>query len=77
MENNKLLIGVQFTEYAEKGKFRHTNIELYVVRDITLHQFLEGIKYGLVKMAKQSQTHKDIYANCFSLFDQCLPYGGG
>lgn len=71
MENNKLLIGVQFTEYAENGKFRHTNIELYVVRDITLHQLLEGIKYGLVKMAKQSQTHKEIYANCFSLFDQC------
>ncbi len=72
MENNKLLIGVQFTEKDSCGKDKHTNIELYVVRDITLLQLIDGIKYGLVKLAKADTEHKALYKHCFEIFSQCL-----
>ena len=72
MENNKLLIGVQFTEKDRAGKDKHTNIELYVVRDITLMQLIDGIKYGLVKLAKADTKYKDIYKNCFEILSKCL-----
>ena len=72
MENNKLLIGVQFTEKDKAGKDQHINIELYVVRDITLMQLIDGIKYGLVKLAKTESKHKDIYKHCFEIMSQCL-----
>ena len=72
MENNKLLIGVQFTEKDHTGKDKHTNIELYVVRDITLMQLVDGIKYGLAKLAKAKSAHKDVYKNCFEVLAQCL-----
>ena len=45
MESNKLLIGVQFI--GENGA--SIVIELIVLRDITLKQLLDGIKYGLMK----------------------------
>lgn len=56
MENNKLLIGVQFIDKNSKNA---GVIELIVLRDITLHQLLEGIKYGL-----KNESYKKIYDYC-------------
>ena len=72
MENNKLLIGVQFTDKESAGGFSHTNIELYVVRDITLFQLLEGIKYGIAKLAKENGPYKNVYVRCFDIFQKCI-----
>ena len=72
MENNKLLIGVQFTDKDNAGKDKHINIELYVVRDITLLQLIDGIKYGLAKLAKTDSEYKSIYKNCFEIMSKCL-----
>lgn len=72
MENNKLLIGVQFTAPDSSSKLHHTNIELYVLRDITLHQLFEGIKYGLKRLAAESDEHGYIYANCKDIFSSCI-----
>lgn len=72
MENNKILIGVQFTEKDHSGKEKHTNIELYVVRDITLFHLIDGIKYGLAKLAKENSPNSDIYRHCYELFVKCI-----
>lgn len=72
MENNKLLIGVQFTEKDQHGRDTHTNIELYVVRDITLLQLIDGIKYGLIKLAKEDGKYRSIYSHCYDIFSKCL-----
>ena len=61
MENNKLLIGVQFTFPNDQGKLKHTNIELYVPRDITLFQLIEGIGYGTKKLAVSSDSNNQLY----------------
>ena len=72
MENNKLLIGVQFTSLNAAGKLHHTNIEIYVIRDITLHQLLEGIKYGLKNLSAEAEKDKEIYANCRDVYSTCI-----
>lgn len=72
MENNKLLIGVQFTEKDSAGKDKHINIELYVVRDITLMQLIDGIKYGLEKLAKTDSKYRSIYDTCLEIVLKCL-----
>jgi len=72
VENNKILIGVQFTENDRSGKKKHTNIELYVVRDITLFHLIDGIKYGLAKLAKENSPNSDIYRHCYELFVKCI-----
>lgn len=72
MENNKILIGIQFTENDAAGKISHTYIELYVVRDITLMQLLDGVKYGLAKLAKESPDNRDIYKHCFEIYAKCI-----
>lgn len=72
MENNKLLIGVQFTDKDVFGRDQHTNIELYVVRDITLQQLMDGIRYGLEKLSKSDSADKNIYARCFATMSKCL-----
>lgn len=66
------MIGVQFTERDDKGQFKHTNIELYVVRDITLMQLMDGVKYGLSKLANPDNIHSDVYKNCVSVFSRCI-----
>ena len=71
MENNKLLIGVQFTEKDRSSK-KHTNLELYVVRDITLQQLIDGVKYGLEKLVKTEAKNKNTYENCRNILAQCL-----
>lgn len=72
MENNKLLIGVQFTYKDESGKDKHTNIELYVLRDITLYQLLSGIKYGVAKLSNEDQRNSTIYQKCNSVYKNCV-----
>lgn len=67
-----MLIGVQFTDKDRIGRVSHTNIELYVVRDITLMQLMDGIKYGLAKLAKSSSEYADIYKRCFDILSRCL-----
>ncbi len=71
MENNKILIGVQFTKRDIVGELRHKVIELYVVRDITLLQLMEGIKYGLAKMARTSPGELELYRNCLEIYQEC------
>ena len=63
MESNKLLIGVQFID--ERGT--SMVIELIVLRDITLRQLYDGIKYGLEK--KKSD---EMYRACGRIFDVCV-----
>lgn len=72
MENNKLLIGVQFTTANADGKWHHTNIELYVLRDITLYQLFEGIKYGLKKLAEEPGEDQQVYIKCRNVFSACI-----
>ena len=61
MENNKLLIGVQFID-PDSGE--SLVFELIVLRDLTLKQLLDGIKYGLAKKAGQA-----FYAKCKQIYD--------
>jgi len=72
VENNKLLIGAQFTDKDSTGKEKHINIELYVVRDITLLQLIDGIRYGLAKLAKTQSEHQNIYKNCCEIMSKCI-----
>lgn len=72
MENNKLLIGVQFTNEVSVGKFEHYNIELFVPRDIMISQLLEGIKYGLKKRAISGAKNSDVYEQCRGVFSQTI-----
>ena len=76
MENNKLLIGVQFTYSAmsknrKTGEFvpihKHHSLELYVLRDITMQQLMDGIEYGLSKLAASAP----IYQKCYDVFKKC------
>ena len=72
MENNKLLIGVQFTELGPDSKYKHYNLELYVLRDLQLIQLLEGVKYGLRRLAEQSSAYQEIYQRCRSIYAACI-----
>ena len=66
MENNKLLIGVQF---VDPGNNKSLVFELMVLRDLTLKQLLDGIKYGLAKKGSDK-----FYSRCKSIFDECGDY---
>ena len=66
MENNKLLIGVQFVE-PENG--RSLVFELMVLRDLTLRQLLDGIKYGLAKKGGDG-----FYSACRRIFDESVSF---
>ena len=72
MENNKILIGVQFTRRIVNSQYEHYDIELYVLRDLPLCQLLEGIKYGLKKLDSEDRNNKEIYDRCISIFDNCI-----
>ena len=71
MENNKLLIGVQFT-YLDVDRFKHTNIELYVLRDLTLRQLISGVKYGIAKLAEREGAQQEVFRKCSSIFRNCV-----
>lgn len=47
MESNKLLIGVQFIDPDNTKE--NLVFELIVLRDLTLKQLIDGIRYGLLK----------------------------
>ncbi len=72
MENNKILIGIQFTDRDANSSYYHYNIELYVLRDIPLYQLLEGIRYGLKKLASQNGTNRDVYDCCKKIYSSCI-----
>ena len=63
MENNKLLIGVQF---IDPNNGESLVFELIVLRDLTLKQLLDGIKYGLAK-----KSDEVFYGRCKQIFDAC------
>ena len=63
MESNKLLIGVQFND--EHGA--SIVMELIVLRDITLKQLLDGIKYGIDK-----KKSNELYRVCRNIFENCI-----
>ncbi|MBE6843098.1 MAG: cell division protein FtsK [Ruminococcus sp.] len=64
MESNKLLIGVQFI--GSQGAV--TVMELIVLRDITLKQLLDGIKYGIDKKIDSG----GVYEVCADIFKECI-----
>ncbi|MBR1393330.1 MAG: cell division protein FtsK [Ruminococcus sp.] len=64
MENNKLLIGVQF---IEPGSNKSLVFELIVLRDLTLKQLLDGIKYGLAK-----KEGEEFYQRCRRIFEDSV-----
>ena len=66
MENNKLLIGVQFVE-PENG--RSLVFELMVLRDLTLRRLLDGIKYGLAKKGEDG-----FYSACRRIFEESVSF---
>ncbi|MEE0954241.1 MAG: FtsK/SpoIIIE domain-containing protein [Eubacterium sp.] len=72
MENNKILIGVQFTDRNTNSEYYHYNIELYVLRDLPLYQLLEGIRYGLDKLASGDSEYQDIYERCRDIYSACV-----
>lgn len=72
MENNKILIGVQFTDIDTNSNYYHYNIELYVLRDLPLHQLLEGIKYGLKKLSLENGINSDVYDRCKTVYSSCI-----
>lgn len=61
MENNKLLIGIQF---IDPGNNKSLVFELIVLRDLTLKQLLDGIKYGLTKKGDDK-----FYTKCRNIFN--------
>ena len=65
MESNKLLIGVQFIDPNNN----HENLvfELIVLRDLTLKQLIDGIKYGLIKKGDDP-----FYSKCRNIFNDCM-----
>lgn len=63
MESNKLLIGIQFI--GTNGA--SIVIELIVLRDITLKQLLDGIKYGIAKKIDDA-----VYKTCSNIYNNCL-----
>jgi len=68
MESNKILIGLQFND----NNGASIVMELIVVRDITLKQLLDGIKYGLIKKIETSK----VYSICLGIYDACLKAEG-
>ena len=60
MESNKILIGVQFQDIKNSYV-----IELIVLRDSTLSQFIDGVKYGISKKARDADQHERyVYNTC-------------
>lgn len=72
MENNKILIGVQFTFMDDTDKYKHFHIELYVLRDTTFVYLLSGIKYGLSRLADEDKVNASIYQKCSSVYRHCV-----
>ena len=69
MENNKLLIGVQF---VDPDTNKSLVFELMVLRDLTLRQLLDGIKYGLAKKGEDG-----FYSACRKIYDRSVSFRDG
>lgn len=68
MESNKILIGVQFQDRQNSYV-----IELIVLRDSTLSQLIDGVKYGIAKKAEDmTQKEKEVYNTCREILNDCL-----
>ena len=68
MESNKILIGVQFQDLRNSYV-----IELIVLRDSTLSQLIDGVKYGIAKKTKDADPKdKEIYTICKEILSDCL-----
>ncbi len=69
MESNKLLIGAQFRDPQND-----IEIELFVLRDLTLKQLLDGIKYGLAKKINELPDSEDKkrYICCKNICYACI-----
>ncbi|MER2080031.1 MAG: FtsK/SpoIIIE domain-containing protein [Ruminococcus sp.] len=65
MESNKLLIGVQFIDPDNTKE--NLVFELIVLRDLTLKQLIDGIRYGLLKKGEDP-----FYARCRGIFEKCI-----
>ena len=65
MESNKLLIGVQFVNPDDS--YDSLVFELIVLRDLTLRQLIDGIKYGLEKKGDDP-----FYSKCRSIFNESI-----
>ena len=77
MENNKLLVGIQFTYRDANSNYsiRDSHIELYVLRDISLRQLLTGIRYGLRKLSALPhipRPESEMYRQCCAVFEECV-----
>lgn len=64
MESNKLLIGVQFID--PKNNNKNLVFELIVLRDLSLKQLVDGVKYGLAKKGDDP-----FYSRCREIFAEC------
>lgn len=83
MENNKILIGVQFVRPASEGAGNATSnrnvnytIELYILRDLHLRQLLDGIRYGIEKLSSTEGPNQQIYRECNDIFLRCIDQEG-
>ncbi|MBR1481559.1 MAG: hypothetical protein IJ598_01180 [Ruminococcus sp.] len=65
MESNKLLIGVQFID--PKNPKENLVFELIVLRDLTLRQLIDGVRYGLLKKGDDP-----FYARCRRVFEESI-----
>ena len=76
MENNKLLIGVQFTLWDDMSPEiqdrKHLLIELYVLRDITFGQLMDGLRFGLnkLKATGSSEEQRCLYEKCAEIYEK-------
>ena len=71
MENNKLLIGVEF--HSKKSDKKYT-LEFYVLRDMTFNQLREGIKVGLEERDKEignNEPEKAEITEAINVFASC------
>ena len=68
MESNKLLIGVQFVDPQNKNE--NLVFELIVLRDLTLKQLMDGVRYGLAK-----KGNDPFYTRCRAVFEKCADCG--
>ncbi len=65
MESNKMLIGVQFID--PENTHDSLVFELIVLRDMTLRQLIDGIRYGLEK-----KENDPFYSRCRKIFSESI-----
>lgn len=71
MENNKILIGAQFTDF-DGSRNKTFQFELIALRDITFSDLLEAVKYGLKKFIKEDSSNSSSYEFCYDVYNKCI-----